>query len=283
MEIIGEPMNLHGTKLGRIILSQEEIAWLFSQLGVEMPASISMPLPKEGKGALPLLLDAAQRALLARGLVQYDAKDRLQIDRGLLAITSIITNPSQVVALARQEKFNPPEQYYFYRVPEMVVMYSLLRPGLYAFDVTTEVDMGKSLVHEWVSYHSGRIRESVSYIINKEDLMKVQQMASGMRIEAVSYLVSVGVSVEDARSFMADIAEPLFSLIVQIIHKPGFRSEQKLFILTTGSDGNWLVESDGPEGEVIQLRCLADEQLNCAVEEFYGLLPSKVRGVDAKE
>lgn len=283
MEIIGEPMNHNKTKLARVVLSQEEIAWLFGQVGVEIPAGISMPLEHEEKGLSSLLLDAAQRALIARGLVHYDAKVESQIDRGLLAITSIITNPSQIVVLAKQEKVNPLEQHYFYRVPEIGVAYNLFMPGLYEFDVTTEVDMGKSLANEWLSRCPNRVRESASYAIAKDDIIKVQQMASEAQDEAGSHLISVGVSRDDAHSFVTSLAEPSFSLVVQIIYKPGFRSEQRLTVLTTGLDGHWLVDSDGPQSEMVQLRCLTNDQLRWAIEEIYNTLLIHSSEISAKE
>ncbi|HNT75745.1 MAG TPA: hypothetical protein PKH77_12085 [Anaerolineae bacterium] len=243
-------------------LSQEELLLILRGLGAERLTGLGdSPLGPVDKDTEMRLLDAAGRALFARGLIAADEKGHLGLDRGMSAAVSACVYPAQMVSVAHRRANGDIEQRYFYRVPELAVAHSFPMNGIHDLELGVTSDMGSAIVRELLMGLPENERSTPPYPLKQAALAQAHKLADQGDGDAVTEsLTSAGIAADHARWLAGALAAPALRLVIQLIYRLSPTLEQKVFTLIGNGAGCWLVEADQLEANEVVVQGLSAKQ-----------------------
>lgn len=253
-----------------IRLSQEELLFILRRTILDAPSLPGLganPLGEIDTTTENLLLDAAGRALVARGILALDADSVPQIDSGILSIISVCVYPQQMVSLIYQSE--QVQQRYYYRVPELAVEHTFPYPGLHDFTVSTESDMGESVVRTLLSNITAGSSPTPTYEVAQQILPSPQDtddLEHGR--ETLDLLIAQGVARDHAEDLVRTFVAPKFRLTVQIVYQPPPETKQEIITLLAADD-LWIVRAENPNAPLVKIRGASLEHVQQIFEQIY--------------
>jgi len=135
-----------------IVFGQEELLYLLRTLGLpDLPGMGEKPWGEITRETSVLVLDAVGRSLFARGIVSFDGKGEIVIEKTVHAILTASVYARQIVLLTYAGQDDQVHQINYYRVPEFDVCQRVIMPWLYQFELQMRTDLGQQDVQGWTA------------------------------------------------------------------------------------------------------------------------------------
>jgi hypothetical protein len=206
------------------------------------------------------LLAAAERALVARGLVIIDG-NATRLDPALHAAVSICAHPDQMVALIDRRAGSPARRRYFYRVPELTVAHTFPHAGLHDLQIAAGSDMGAAALDELLYELPDYAMTTPRYILQQTQFGELQRQAEEGTAEP---LASAELPTEHALSLHDALARPRMRVLLQLAYRAAPAAEQYALALIAGEQACWLIQTDELDSVALQAVSAAQAAAICA-------------------
>jgi hypothetical protein len=241
------------TDTATFTLSQEEVYYLLGQvharglLGVD-----SAPLAAFDAEQRRAVLDAAARALLARGMIVIGEDGQPLLDAAVrAAIHAAAFAPASLTAIARGPGEGLLDTYIVHHAEPLWVEHTQPAPGLHQLALSPAPPAVQARIEQMLNVGDQAAPPAATFSIDQAELERIKAAAEGQELALHAAVAAAGADDPSARLFAELLAGPRDSAIVQAINRRGAEEATHTITFLRNQHGFWMLEATDPT----HLRC----------------------------
>lgn len=244
-----------------VCLSDEELLFILNAMGEKGIPGLNSDILRSDTECDQKLLEMAGRVLIARNFIKSDG-NKLEIAKELMGIIYATIYPEQMVTLTVQPVNMPTFHQYFFRVPEMLLVYTPTS-GVNYF----EIDVKSTLTAEpIVRFLEETLRsngeDGQQFALAQKDVISIRQNGQLDTI-AGSYKPSNNTALGE---FSNTLKNMQVQMTLHLVYQLNPEVRQNILTIISDDETTWLLQADNPTTNNMTLQRISRTSLKEVVE-----------------
>lgn len=236
------------TDTATFTLSQEEVYYLLSQvrarglLGVD-----SAPLAAFDAEQRRAVLDAAARALYARGLIVRGDDGQIVLDAAVrAALHAAAFAPVSLSTITRRPGASQLETYILHHADPIWVEHTQPEPGLHQFALSPAPPAVRARLEQMLAVADQPAPAATPFVIDQAELEQIEAAATSPSHALQAAIIGAGADQPSAERFAELLVGPRTSAIMQAINRRGPEEQTHTVTFLSNQHGFWILEAIDP-------------------------------------